>query len=165
MRITGRALCLGDDINTDVIIPSKYLRTKDRRVFGEHALEGLEGYKERIQRGDVIIAGKNFGCGSSREQAPIALKEAGISCVVAESFARIFFRNAINVGLPLMEVKVNCVDGEPIEVDLDKGTISFSRTKETVRGLKLPPFLLEILKDGGLVAHRKKEEFKDDNPR
>ncbi|MDQ1275575.1 MAG: methanogen homoaconitase small subunit [Euryarchaeota archaeon] len=154
--IKGRVWKFGDDIDTDVIIPGKYLRTKDMQVFAAHAMEGIDPeFSKKAKPGDIIVAGDNFGCGSSREQAPLALKHAGIACVVAKSFARIFFRNAINVGLPLMEADIECDVGDEIEVDLLKGEVRVSG-KGVFRGNKLPDFLLEMLTDGGLVAHRKK---------
>jgi methanogen homoaconitase small subunit len=154
--ITGRVWKFGNDIDTDVIIPGKYLRTKDMQVFAAHAMEGIDPeFAKKAKPGDIIVAGENFGCGSSREQAPLALKHAGIACVVAKSFARIFFRNAINVGLPLMEADVECQEGDEIEVDLLKGEVRVPG-KGVFRGNKLPDFLLDMLTDGGLVAHRKK---------
>ena len=154
--IKGRVWKFGNDIDTDVIIPGKYLRTKDMQVFAAHAMEGIDPeFSKKAKPGDIIVAGDNFGCGSSREQAPLALKHAGIACIVAKSFARIFFRNAINVGLPLMEADIECEAGDEIEVDLLKGEVRVFG-KGVFKGNKLPDFLLEMLTDGGLVAHRKK---------
>jgi methanogen homoaconitase small subunit len=154
--IIGRVWKFGDNVDTDVIIPGKYLRTKNMEVFAAHAMEGIDpDFAKKAEHGDIIVAGTNFGCGSSREQAPLALKYAGVACVIAKSFARIFFRNAINVGLPLMEADVECQDGCEVRVDLLKGEVEVSR-KSIFKGNKLPDFLLEILTDGGLVAHRKK---------
>ncbi len=154
MKFKGRAWKFGDNVDTDVIIPGKYLRTTDLKSLGEHAMEGIDaGFKPAP--GDIIVAGKNFGCGSSREQAPLALKYAGISCVVARSFARIFFRNAINVGLPIVEADVyGAVEsGDVVEVDLDNGIVKAGgREYESTR---LPEFLQDILKAGGLVAYRR----------
>ena len=159
--IIGRVWKFGDDVDTDVIIPGKYLRTKDMQVFAAHAMEGIDPeFAKKVKEGDIIVAENNFGCGSSREQAPLALKYAGVSCVVAKSFARIFFRNAINVGLPLMEADVECEDGDEIEVDLLKGEVRVPG-KGVFRGNKLPDFLLEMLTDGGLVAHRKKVQSQE----
>ena len=158
--IIGRVWKFGDNIDTDVIIPGKYLRTKNMEVFAAHAMEGIDPeFAKRVKQGDIIVAGTNFGCGSSREQAPLALKYAGVSCVIAKSFARIFFRNAINVGLPLMEADVECQDVCEVRVDLLKGEVEVSG-KNIFKGNKLPDFLLEILTDGGLVAHRKKVQSK-----
>jgi methanogen homoaconitase small subunit len=154
--IVGRVWKFGNDIDTDVIIPGKYLRTKDMQVFAAHAMEGIDPeFAKKVSPGDIIVAGTNFGCGSSREQAPLALKHAGVACIVAKSFARIFFRNAINIGLPLIEADVNCEEGDKIEIDLHKGEIKIVGNG-TFKGNKLPDFLLEILTAGGLVAHRRK---------
>lgn len=154
--IIGRVWKFGDDIDTDLIIPGKYLRTKDMQVFAAHAMEGIDSeFAKKVKSGEIIVAGRNFGCGSSREQAPLALKYSGVACIVAKSFARIFFRNSINVGLPLMEADIECQEGDEIRVDLLKGEVTVPG-KGTFRGNKLPDFLLQILADGGLVAHRKK---------
>ena len=154
--ISGRVWKFKDNIDTDVIIPGKYLRTTDMSVFSSHVLEGVDpGFSKKVKKGDIIVAGKNFGCGSSREQAALALKHAGVACIVAESFARIFFRNAINVGLPIIEAKIECEEGEIIDIDLENGII---KTKNALyKGTKLPDFLREILADGGLVEHHKKK--------
>jgi methanogen homoaconitase small subunit len=118
-------------------------------------MEGIDPlFSQKVKKGDILVAGKNFGCGSSREQAPLALKHAGVACIVAESFARIFFRNAINVGLPIIEAKIDCEEGDIIEIDLENGIVNSG--KKTVSATKLPGFLREILADGGLVEHRKK---------
>ena len=154
-KISGRTWKFGDNIDTDVIIPGKYLRTTDMGVFASHVMEGIDPeFSKKVRNGDIIVAGKNFGCGSSREQAPLALKHAGIACVVAESFARIFFRNAINVGLPIIEARIDCKEGDIIEIDLMNGIVR--NNQKSYPATKLPDFLLEILSDGGLVEHRKK---------
>ena len=153
--ITGRVWKFGDNIDTDVIIPGTYLRTTDMSIFAAHAMEGIDpDFSKKVNKGDIIVAGENFGCGSSREQAPLALKHAGISCVIAKSFARIFFRNAVNVGLAIMEADVACHEGDVCSIDLEHGTIRCDGNDFS--GTRLPDFLLEILSDGGLVAHRKK---------
>jgi methanogen homoaconitase small subunit len=153
--ISGKAWKFGDNVDTDVIIPGKYLRTTDMSVFASHVMEGIDPlFSQKIKKSDIIVAGANFGCGSSREQAPLALKHAGVACVVAESFARIFFRNAINVGLPIIEARIDCEEGDIIEIDLENGIVR-TGTKR-VSATKLPGFLREILADGGLVEHRKK---------
>jgi methanogen homoaconitase small subunit len=155
--IGGRAWIFGDDVDTDVIIPGKYLRTKDTKLWAEHVMEGLDPlFASRVQKGDIVVAGRNFGSGSSREQAPRALKEAGVAAVVAKSFARIFYRNAINVGLPLVEADVECQEGDLVEVDLGGGTVKVG--ERIFQGTRLPQFLMEILQDGGLVAHRRKQK-------
>jgi methanogen homoaconitase small subunit len=155
--IMGRAWVFGDDVDTDVIIPGKYLRTKDARLWAEHAMEGLDpNFATQVEKGDVIVAGRNFGSGSSREQAPRALKGAGVAVVVARSFARIFYRNAINVGLALIEADVSCQKGECVAVDLAAGTVLVG--DKLYQGTRLPDFLMEILQDGGLVAHRRRQK-------
>lgn len=155
--IRGKAWVFGDDVDTDVIIPGKYLRTKDARLWAEHAMEGLDPmFATQVEPGDVIVAGRNFGSGSSREQAPRALLGAGVAVVVARSFARIFYRNAINVGLALIEADVTAKKGDIVEVDLERGTVRAG--EEVYQGTKLPDFLREILDDGGLVAHRRRQK-------
>jgi methanogen homoaconitase small subunit len=155
MLIKGNVWRYGDNVNTDLIIPGKYLRTTDVSVFAEHAMEGLDR-NFSPHAGDIIVAGKNFGCGSSREQAVLALKHAKIGCVVAISFGRIFFRNAINIGLPIVEG--NVVDfvhtGDKIEVDFSTGLVK--TPNKVVQGSRLPKFLQEILEAGGLVEYRKR---------
>ncbi|NJD52044.1 MAG: 3-isopropylmalate dehydratase small subunit [Candidatus Methanoperedens sp.] len=154
-KITGKVWKFGDNVDTDVIIPGKYLRTTDLNIFAAHVLEGIDPqFSKKVQKGDIIVAGENFGCGSSREQAPLALKYVGVACVVAGSFARIFFRNAINVGLPIIEAKIGCKEGDIIEIDLENGIIVHEGVEYTAT--KLPDFLREILADGGLVEHRKR---------
>jgi methanogen homoaconitase small subunit len=154
--IKGRAWIFGDDVDTDVIIPGRYLRTKDLSILAAHVMEGLDPeFASKVKKGDLIVAGRNFGCGSSREQAVLALKEAGVAAVVAKSFARIFYRNAINIGLPVVEAELRCKEGETVEIDLASGTVRVGET--VVQGTRMPQFLLEILQAGGLVAHRRKE--------
>jgi len=162
VKIKGKTWIFGDDIDTDAIIPGKYLRTTDLQVFADHVMEGIDPeFAAKVAKGDIIVAGRNFGCGSSREQAVLAIKYAGIGCVVAASFARIFFRNAINIGLPIIETgeEISCREGDTIEVDIEDGTIRVDDRKYT--GTKMPDFLLDILMDGGLVAHRKKQSARD----
>lgn len=157
LKIQGNIWRFPDNIDTDLIIPGKYLRSKDPGVFAAHAMEGIDPeFPRKIRKNDIIVAGKNFGCGSSREQAPLALKHAGIGCVVAESFARIFFRNAINVGLPIIEATLPCSEGTTAIVDIEAGTVTCEGN--TYQGIKLPDFLIQILLDGGLVAHRRKQQ-------
>ncbi|OPY28373.1 MAG: Isopropylmalate/citramalate isomerase small subunit [Methanocella sp. PtaU1.Bin125] len=156
MKLRGSVWKYGDNVDTDVIIPGKYLRSADFKVFAEHAMEGIDP-AFRPAAGDVIVAGRNFGCGSSREQAPLAIKYAGISCVIAKSFARIFFRNAINVGLPIVEADVfDAVQkGDIIEVDLDGGYVTAGGARYA--STRLPGFLQDILDAGGLVAYRRRQ--------
>ena len=162
MKIKGKAWIFGDDIDTDAIIPGKYLRTTDMQVFADHVLEGIDPeFAGKVEKGDIIVAGRNFGCGSSREQAVLAIKHAGVGCVVAATFARIFFRNAINIGLPILETgtTISCEQGDAIEIDIEDGLVEVGGCEYT--GSKMPDFLREILLDGGLVAHRKKESAKE----
>ncbi len=155
--LKGRVWKFGDDVDTDVIIPAKYLRSVDKTVWPKHVLEGLDPeFSSKIKQGDIIVGGKNFGCGSSREQAALAIKWAGAVAVVAESFARIFFRNAINNGLPLIAaegISKAVKEGDVIEIDLDTGAVKTK--KETLKSAPLPPFLQDILKSGGLVNYYK----------
>ncbi len=157
MKFRGRIWKFGDDIDTDVIIPARYLNSSDPEFLGQHCMEAISPeFSKKIKKGDIIVAGKNFGCGSSREHAPVAIKAAGISCVIAKSFARIFFRNAINIGLPLFESQevVNSVqEGEEIEVDAEKGLIIFSRGE--VKIPEYPEFLRKIITAGGLMNYIK----------
>jgi 3-isopropylmalate/(R)-2-methylmalate dehydratase small subunit len=160
MIITGKAVKVGDHINTDVILPGKYLVFIDPEELAKHAFEGLDPhFPEKAKSGVVLVAGKNFGCGSSREQAPIALKHANVKCVVADSFARIFYRNAINIGLPVVECKeiANKVsEGDQLVVDLAAGVIKDLTLNQTWQVKPIPKFLLEILTAGGLIEHLKK---------
>ncbi len=155
----GRVWKYGDHVNTDVIIPGRYLDDYDVRSMAKHALEDLDPrFAKDVAYGDVIVAGRNFGCGSSREQAPLALKHAGVGAVVAASFARIFFRNAVNVGLPVVELDATGMfeSGDVALINLEKGIIVNETTGRTGRFEPLPDFLLDILRDGGLVPHTAK---------
>jgi len=154
VKFKGNVWKYGDNVDTDVIIPGKYLRTTDVKSLRLHAMEGIDPLF-KPEQGDVIVAGKNFGCGSSREQAPLAIRHAGIDCVIAQSFARIFFRNAINVGLPIVEADVYDMvqKGDVVEVDLDTGIVTAGGKEYT--STRLPSFLQDILNAGGLVAYRK----------
>ncbi len=151
MQGVGPAVCLGSDIDTDIIIAGRYLRTKDRSVWAEHAFEDLDPSLAGRIRGAVIVAGRNMGCGSSREQAVVALKEAGVVGVVAESFARIFFRNAVNVGLPVIEASVACTDGARVAFDLDGGWVEVDGVRYPARALSEK--MVAILRAGGLVPY------------
>jgi methanogen homoaconitase small subunit len=153
MQGAGHAVCLGNDIDTDVIIAGRYLRTKDRSIWAVHTFEDLDPALAQRLSGAVIVAGKNFGCGSSREQAAIALKEAGVVAVVAPGFARIFFRNAINIGLPLIEADVGCPDGTMVRFDLESGWVEAGGKRSPVHPLSLR--MLDILRAGGLVEYWK----------
>ena len=151
------ALKYGDNVNTDVILPGQYLNISDSATLALHAMEGIDpSFKTRVRPGDVVVAGKNFGCGSSREHAPMALKAAGIGVVLAASFARIFFRNAINIGLPVLECAdavLATADGDILDIDLAGGEI-VNRSKGLVfRAAPLPPFIQEMISAGGLIQH------------
>ena len=158
--ISAKALKFGDNVNTDVVLPGKYLPLIDPKELGQHAMEGLDpAFTKKAKDGVILVAGKNFGCGSSREQAPIALKYAGVKCVLAESFARIFYRNAINIGLPVLECKNvagKVEEGDVLTVDLKTGMVKNESTGITLSATQLPPFILEILSDGGLIENLRK---------
>ena len=167
-RIRGRVYKFGDDINTDVIYPGKYLSiTTDREEMARHCFEAVyPDFLKNARPGDIIVAGRNFGCGSSREQAATCLRHFGIAGVVAESFARIFFRNAINLGLPVLVAPgiAQIVEhGDEIVIDLEQGSIENTRTGTRAASSKLPDFVLGMLRDGGLIAHLRRR-FKDKEP-
>jgi 3-isopropylmalate/(R)-2-methylmalate dehydratase small subunit len=160
MKVEGKAIKFGNNIDTDVILPGRWMSIIDPQELAKHALEGLDPtFPKKAAEGVIVVGARNFGCGSSREQAPLALKYAGVQCVLAESFARIFYRNSINIGLPVIECKgisrvVN--DGDKLAVDLETGKIQDLTSKKTIQGTKLPPFILEILSDGGLIENLRK---------
>ncbi|MEM2955355.1 MAG: 3-isopropylmalate dehydratase small subunit [Nitrososphaerales archaeon] len=157
MKIKGKVWKFGDNVNTDLIIPGKYLRTLDRSIWSKHVLEGVDPkFSSKISSGDIIVAGRNFGCGSSREQAALALKFAGIVGVVAESFGEIFFRNAINVGLIAVEcpkILDHINEGEDVEVDLEKGCVIAPRGVLKIK--PYPKFMVDIIETGGLIPYFK----------
>ncbi len=159
MKIRGRAWKFGDSIDTDVILPGKYLTLTEPKELAQHAMEGIDSeFSRRVQPGDVIVAGRNFGCGSSREHAPLALKHAGVGAVVAKSFARIFFRNAVNIGLPVVicpEAYEAVEQGDQLEVDLEGGVLRDLTKGVELKFTPLPSFLLEILSSGGLIPYLK----------
>ncbi|OPZ74331.1 MAG: 2,3-dimethylmalate dehydratase small subunit [Firmicutes bacterium ADurb.Bin456] len=159
MHFNGKAHKFGDDVNTDYIISGKYkFKTLDMKELAKYVMEDLEpNFYKKVTPGDFIVAGSNFGCGSSREQAPLAIKYAGVGAVLANSFARIFFRNAINTGLPVVECDTSGIDpGDELSVDLESGVIN-NRSKGTVIPVKpLPEVMIKILKDGGLAPHFRK---------
>ncbi|MBN2013776.1 MAG: 3-isopropylmalate dehydratase small subunit [Candidatus Altiarchaeota archaeon] len=157
-KIKGRVWRFGDNIDTDQIIPAKYLVTGDPKELGKHAFENVRpGFYKEARVGDVIVAGRNFGCGSSREHAPRALMGVGIACVVAESFARIFYRNSINIGLPVVECVVEAEDGEVVEIDFEGGLIRNQVTGKEYGFHSLPEFLLKLIDSGGLIAYVRKQ--------
>lgn len=161
MEFEGTAFRYGRDIDTDVIIPARYLNTSDPAELARHAMEDLdETFVDRVRPGDIVVAEENFGCGSSREHAPVALKAAGVACVVAKSFARIFYRNAINTGLAIMECPeaVEAIrNGDVVSVDADSGVIVDETTGATFTAQPFPPFLMEIINAGGLVPRWQKK--------
>lgn len=161
MNYSGRAWKFGDHIDTDVIIPARYLTSSDPKELGSHCLEDADPeFVKKVRKGDIIIAGRNFGSGSSREHAPIAIKAAGISCVIAESFARIFYRNAFNMGLSIFESSEAARDikeGDLVRVHGETGLIEDQTQKKKFQAEPIPPFMQELIKDGGLVAHIKKK--------
>lgn len=154
MQAEGHAICLPADIDTDVVIAGRYLRTRDKSIWASHVFEDLDPALAHRLKGAVIVAGKNFGCGSSREQAAIALREAGVVAVIAPTFARIFFRNAINVGLPLIEADIPCDNGTLIRFNLAQGIVESGGKRHKVK--MLSPRMQEILGAGGLVEYWRK---------
>ena len=160
MKVSAPVVKFGNNVDTDVILPGKYLILMDPRDLAKHAMEGLDpAFPEKAKNGVIVVGGKNFGCGSSREQAPLALKYSGVKCVVAESFARIFFRNAINIGLPVVECKGisgGVENGDELTVDFESGKVTNVSKGRTLQGTKLPVFILEILSDGGLIENLQK---------
>ena len=155
MKFSGTVFRYGRDVDTDVIIPARYLNSSDHAHLAAHAMEDIDpAFATTVKPGDIIVADENFGCGSSREHAPVAIKAAGVSCVIAKSFARIFYRNAINVGLPILECPA-AVDaiaaGDVVDVDTEDGLIVNQRTGERFTAQPFPPFIAEIIEAGGLV--------------
>ncbi|HEX3025783.1 MAG TPA: 3-isopropylmalate dehydratase small subunit [Clostridia bacterium] len=155
MKASGRAFLYGDNINTDVIIPARYLNTSDPKELAAHCMEDIDAdFVKKIKSGDILVAGKNFGCGSSREHAPIAIRASGVSCVIASSFARIFYRNAINIGLPILECKEaaeSIENGDEVEIDFDAGIISDKTKKKSYKAAPFPEFIQNIIRSGGLI--------------
>jgi len=160
MKLKGKVFKYGADVNTDVIIPARYLNVSEPKELAEHCMEDIDKeFTKKVKKGDIIVATTNFGCGSSREHAPLAIKAAGISCVIADSFARIFFRNAINIGLPLLE----CTDAvavteseDALEVDLSKGEIKNLTKGKIFFAEPYPEFMAQLIDRGGLIEHTKK---------
>lgn len=159
MNIEGNAIKYGDNVDTDVIIPARYLNTSDLDELARHCMEDLDAtFVNRVKKGDIMVGGQNFGCGSSREHAPLAIKASGISCVVAKTFARIFYRNAINIGLPILECPElvdEAEEGDRLNIDLDKGEIINYNKGKTYRMEPSPEFIQEIIKSGGLIPYIK----------
>ena len=161
MILKGKAWVFGDNIDTDVIIPARFLNTTDPEELASHCMEDIDvNFSKEVEKGDIIVAGNNFGCGSSREHAPLAIKYAGISCVIAPSFARIFYRNSINIGLNILECTdeiQNITKGDLLEIDTDKGTIKNLTKDEMYTGKPFPHFIEGIIKAGGLLNYAKEE--------
>ncbi|MCR4890899.1 MAG: 3-isopropylmalate dehydratase small subunit [Lachnospiraceae bacterium] len=157
MNVTGRVFKYGDNVDTDVIIPARYLNIQDKKELSEHAMEDIDkDFVKQVQKGDIMVARRNFGCGSSREHAPMVIKESGVGCVIADTFARIFFRNAINIGLPILE----CPDaaehinaGDQVSVDFDTGEIKDLTTGKTFQAQPFPEFMQKIIRANGLVGY------------
>jgi len=159
MNLEGNVIKYGDNVDTDVIIPARYLNTAEHDELAKHCMEDLDAtFVKRVKKGDIIVGGQNFGCGSSREHAPLAIKASDISCVVAKTFARIFYRNAINIGLPILECPElvdEAEEGDKINIDLDKGEIINYNRGKTYRIEPFPEFIQEIIKSGGLIPYIK----------
>ena len=159
--IEGKVIKYGNNVDTDVIIPARYLNTSNPEELAAHCMEDLDpSFKDRVQPGDIIVAGSNFGCGSSREHAPMAIKASGISCIIAETFARIFYRNALNIGLPIMEcpeAAQEIREGDRVAVDLANGTITNLTGGRTYKAASFPPFMQELIQAGGLVEYVKEK--------
>lgn len=155
MKAIGRVHKYGDNVDTDVIIPARYLNTTDHKELAAHCMEDIDiDFTKKVKEGDIMVAESNFGCGSSREHAPIAIKASGISCVIAKTFARIFYRNSINIGLPIiecLEAAEKISDGDEVEIDFDSGLITNKTKNETYQGTAFPEFLINIINSNGLL--------------
>ena len=153
----GSVFKYGDNVDTDVIIPARDLNSSDPKELATHCMEDIDkDFVKNVNKGDIIVANKNFGCGSSREHAPIAIKAAGVSCVIAETFARIFYRNAINIGLPIIEcpeASKKIKAGDQVDIDFNTGVITDQTTGETFQGQAFPPFMQKIISEGGLINY------------
>ena len=158
----GKCWKFGDNVNTDEIIPARYLNVTDPQALAAHCMEGVDAeFARRAGPGEIIVAGRNFGCGSSREHAPVALKVAGVSLIIADSYARIFYRNAFNTGLPILEspeAAQNIKKGDAVTADIETGEIVNETTGKTFHAKPIPPFMRELLDDGGLIPHLKKKK-------
>lgn len=157
MKACGRVFKYGDNVDTDVIIPARYLNSTDGTELAKHCMEDIDKeFVHQVKSGDIIVANKNFGCGSSREHAPLAIKCAGVGCVIAETFARIFYRNAINIGMPIIECTEAAKDieaGDEVEIDFDNGMITNKTKGKTYIGQAFPPFMQNIISAGGLINY------------
>ncbi len=165
MILEGKAWKFGDNVDTDLIIPARYLNSSDPKHLAEHCMEDADPeFAKKVGEGDIIVAGKNFGCGSSREHAPIAIKAAGVSCVIAPSFARIFYRNAINIGLPILEspeAAEAIEEGHRLKVDLTKGEIHDLDSGRSFTSAPFPPFMQELIDAGGLINYVRRRMSKN----
>ena len=159
MKVEGRVFKYGDNVDTDVIIPARYLNSSDPKELAAHCMEDIDkAFVNKVQTGDIMVAGVNFGCGSSREHAPIAIKASGVSCVIAKNFARIFYRNALNIGLPILECPEageEIKSGDEVAVDFDSGVITNLTTGKSYKAEPFPPFIQNIIQKGGLLASLK----------
>ena len=164
MKANGRVFKYGDNVDTDVIIPARYLNSSDPAELATHCMEDIDkDFVKKVEKGDIIVADKNFGCGSSREHAPLAIKAAGVSCVIAETFARIFYRKAINIGLPIIEcpeASRGIEDGDEVEVDFDTGVITNKTKGTSFQGQAFPEFMQKIIKAEGLVNYINSQQKK-----
>jgi 3-isopropylmalate/(R)-2-methylmalate dehydratase small subunit len=160
MKVKGNVFKYGNDVDTDVIIPARYLNTTSESELASHCMEDIDkSFVKRVKVGDIMVAGDNFGCGSSREHAPIAIKASGVSLVIANSFARIFYRNSINIGLPILECPeavTNISEGDVVSCELSSGIIKNETTGKQFKAQPFPEFIQQIITDGGLIAHLKK---------
>ncbi len=153
-KIEGKVWKFGDNIDTDVIIPGRYLRTFSLDELASHAMEGVDpDFAKNVEEGDIIVADDNFGCGSSREQAAVVLKHLGVSAIVAKSFARIFYRNAVNIGLPVIAADIDAKNGDILDIDLENGVITNKTIDKSFKIESFKKFMLDILKQGGIVSH------------
>ena len=162
MNTQGKVFKYGDNVDTDVIIPARYLNTSNANELAKHCMEDIDShFVEQVEKGDIMVAGANFGCGSSREHAPLVIKTCGTGCVIAKSFARIFYRNAINIGLPILECPEAAEEikaGEQVSIDFDTGVITDVTTGKTYQAHPFPPFIQSIIKAGGLLASLKQQQ-------
>ena len=158
MKVSGKTYKYGDNVDTDVIIPARYLNTPDAQELAKHCMEDIDtAFASAVKPGEIMVAGKNFGCGSSREHAPLAIKTCGVACVIAATFARIFYRNALNIGLPILECPeaAQAIQaGDTVSVDFDTGVITDETTGKSFRGEPFPPFMQDLSAAGGLAAYR-----------
>lgn len=162
----GKVWKFGDNIDTDLIIAARYLNTSDEKILASHLMEDARsGFVSQIQKGDIIVGGENFGCGSSREHAPVAIKAAGIGAVIAKSYARIFYRNAFNTGLPILEIKETdeICENDELEILLTEGIIKNLTQKTQYHFMPIPPFMMELLQSGGLIAYAKIKKDNNEN--